>query len=136
MWIWVIIFIILALLMPDFHGMKKKEKNHKELLSTIKSTKPSEDTQERFPCPSCAEMVLVQANVCRYCGRDLPEDVKPIKPVKPVKPEIFAPVSSSTKIAIHPMYRLGKFITRRWVLAILLLLGVVFIVMLPILALR
>ena len=80
MWIWVIIFIILALLMPDFHGMKKKEKNHKELLSTIKSTKPSEDTQERFPCPSCAEMVLVQANVCRYCGRDLPEDVKPDAP--------------------------------------------------------
>ena len=94
MWIGVvIIFILLLMLMPNFHGMKTKKKEHEELLRTIKSTKSSEGNQERFPCPSCAEMVLVQANVCRYCGRDLPEDVKPeiLAPSAPAPDPPFAP---------------------------------------------
>ncbi len=57
-------------------GHREYERNVGGVATLVKA---SEDTDERFPCPSCAEMVLVQAKVCRYCGRDLPEDVKPEK---------------------------------------------------------
>ena len=30
-----------------------------------------EDRILRVPCPSCGELVLAQAKVCRQCGRDL-----------------------------------------------------------------
>ena len=71
----IVIAIFFVILFFVFIGGFGKDREHKQLLDTIKGTKASVDTDERFPCPSCAEMVLVQANVCRYCGRDLPEDV-------------------------------------------------------------
>jgi predicted RNA-binding Zn-ribbon protein involved in translation (DUF1610 family) len=94
----VCIFIFVAYI-SDF----RKDREHKELLDTIKSTKTSEDMPKRFPCPDCAEMVLVQAKVCRYCGRDLDVPVD-------VKPEIFAPSSSSPELSNHPMRKLGRLI--------------------------
>lgn len=27
----------------------------------------------RIPCPFCAEMILPNAKICRYCGRELSE---------------------------------------------------------------
>ena len=30
---------------------------------------PSEDTHKK--CPHCAEQVLIEANVCKHCGRDI-----------------------------------------------------------------
>jgi hypothetical protein len=30
-------------------------------------------SENRVPCPYCAEMILPTAKVCRFCGRELPE---------------------------------------------------------------
>jgi hypothetical protein len=29
--------------------------------------------EQRRPCPYCAEMIMKDAKVCRFCGRDVPE---------------------------------------------------------------
>jgi hypothetical protein len=38
-----------------------------------------DDVIGRRPCPHCAEAILPEAKVCRYCGRD----VEPLPPVAP-----------------------------------------------------
>jgi len=116
----IVIAIVCIFIFFAFIGDFRKDREHEELVDTIKSTKSSEGNQERFPCPSCAEMVLVQANVCRYCGRDLPEDVKP----EILTPPAPAPASGSDHwlFPSDPNFRWGsrnaaKLIVR-WVLVV------------------
>lgn len=35
---------------------------------SIPSPEPLIDTRPRMTCPRCAELVLVEAQVCRFCG--------------------------------------------------------------------
>lgn len=42
----------------------------------VPSTTGSPDTRPRVPCPQCAEMVLVDANVCRFCGAQFPKSAE------------------------------------------------------------
>jgi hypothetical protein len=34
-------------------------------------TASAEDVRPRAPCPACAELILVEANKCRFCGESL-----------------------------------------------------------------
>ncbi len=47
------------------------------IIGFMKAEKGDGDEESRFPCPSCAEMVLVQAKVCRHCGKELMRDITP-----------------------------------------------------------
>lgn len=39
--------------------------------AAAKPAKHDEDDPARIRCPHCAEMILLEANVCKHCGRDV-----------------------------------------------------------------
>ena len=124
----IVITIVCIFIFFAFIGDFRKDREHKELLDTIESTKSSEGNQERFPCPSCAEMVLVQATVCRYCGRDLPEDVKP----EILTPPAPAPDSDHWYSSSDPNFRLwswnGARLIVRWIIVVVGVISVILLI--------
>lgn len=43
----------------------------------VNMLKPIEGASNMKKCPFCAEMIKQEAKVCRYCNKDLPEDIEP-----------------------------------------------------------
>lgn len=42
------------------------------MAAIILARRPKDDARRR-PCPFCAEPILPEARVCRFCGRELPQ---------------------------------------------------------------
>ncbi len=43
----------------------------------VNMLKPIEGASNMKKCPFCAEIIKQEAKVCRYCSKDLPEDIEP-----------------------------------------------------------
>lgn len=60
-WVWAIIIVVMIAAMGIQKSIKAGQRQPKE----------SSGSDERL-CPHCAEIVKLQARVCKHCGRDLP----------------------------------------------------------------
>lgn len=58
-------YFILALFLSPLIGLLAAA-----LMPSLVAAK-SEDRRPRVPCPKCAELILVSARKCKYCGEDL-----------------------------------------------------------------
>jgi hypothetical protein len=66
-----IIFIIIALAVVFLKGFDRiSGRGPKQVSDGIKQARESE---ERMPCPMCAEKILPQARVCPFCKSNLKE---------------------------------------------------------------
>lgn len=86
--------VAVAAMPPSRAVQRERDRALAQSLAEMLAVGPAAIGEESRICPFCAEMVLMEAVVCRYCGRDLPVDAGPDAreelPVAP-QPEIKAP---------------------------------------------
>lgn len=61
------VFIVMAII------GKEKEQTQKQIISNPQPI--SAPSQPRIKCPHCAEWIMPDANICRYCGNEVNEDI-------------------------------------------------------------
>jgi uncharacterized membrane protein YeaQ/YmgE (transglycosylase-associated protein family) len=69
---------LVAFLMRSNLNCEEDQRNHKELLKALQGMGSTEADRRERQCPFCAERVLEEARVCRFCNRDLePSRIRP-----------------------------------------------------------
>lgn len=60
--------IIVAVMPPGEHASLLPKQAP---IVVVPSSTATIDTRPRVPCPQCAELIIADANVCRFCGAAL-----------------------------------------------------------------
>ena len=71
---WLILLVVVAvagaiILLKGFDALAGR--GPKQVSDGLKRSGLAQNSQQRVPCPQCAEPILPSAKKCRYCGSDL-----------------------------------------------------------------
>lgn len=70
--VWLLLGLLIgpfALLIVGFMGPAWHQSVHNESMA---QTTWMDDMEERVRCPFCAEWIMPEAKICRFCGHDIP----------------------------------------------------------------